>query len=434
MMSRLCLLVFLLPVAAVRAGQEAAPAATAPAAEQDAQAAIDNNPGLTQTIARYRDSIQQLQMQHGAFAPGLSETLLGLGDAYSQTGAHTEAAQAFKSALYISRVNSGLYSMTQLPYLYRLIEEYTSLGNLKDAGDMYSYMFWVYKRNYGDNDLRTLPPIERMQNWMYKTYGRDDADMPIEQLRKLSFLNYKAIRILQANYGKTDPRLIEYLRRYSIANLYEAQQLRKALEKRKVETDLRVCPFLSLQDNSNGAFMDDLVTQMVFERCNNYDSGKKALQHILTIQKVNNMPVAAYVRTLTRIGDWEMLFQRPLDALGYYSRACDILAKAGHAAPIMDELFGRPRLLTTAASLKDMEAADKGDAGTGDSPFAVVSLDVTSMGKARNIKVVESDPPDDAQLQSAAQKYLRESRFRPRMENGKSVITVGYTMTYRKAE
>ena len=438
----------LLHVAAARAAQEAAPAAAEPVAaepaameptaaeppaEQQTKVTPEDNPELARTIDRYRNDIRQLQIQHGAYAPGLSETLLGLGDAYSQTGAHEEAAQTFKSALYIERVNTGLYSMTQLPYLDRLIQEYTSMGNLKDAGNMYSYMYWVYKRNYGDNDLRNLPPITQMQDWIYKAYGRGDTAIPLEQLRKLNFLNYKAIGIMQVNYGKTDPRLINYLRRYALANLYEAEQLRKVLEKRRVNTNLNACPF-SLQDNKNNTYMDDVIAQMVYERCNNYMKGKKALQHILTIQKVNDMSVAAFVRALTHIGDWEMLFQRSLAALSYYSRAFNILAKAGHAMPVMDELFGQPRLLTTAGSL-DLEAADKKDAGTnGGGPFAVVSLDVTSLGKARNIKVVQSDPPGDEQLQSEAQSYLRKSRFRPRMENGKSVNTVGYTVTYRQAE
>jgi tetratricopeptide (TPR) repeat protein len=434
-MCRLCLPVFLLPVAAVQAVQEAPPAVPEPAAEQEAKAAVDDNPELTQTVDRYRDDIRQLQMQHGAFAPGLSETLLGLGDAYSQMGSHEEAVQTFKSALYISRVNSGLYSLTQLPYLDRLIEEYSRLGDMQNTGNMYSYMYWLYKRNYGDNDLRTLAPIERMQTWMQKVYEQDGAvDLPIEQLHRLNSLNYKAVAQAQTIYGKLDPRLIDFLLRYSVSNLIEAQQADSKLQGLGYDFDIDSCFGLGPQTRGDETYFEDIHRKLIIERCNNYRQGKLALQHILTIYKANNLSVDGYVRTVTRIGDWEMLFQQPLDALRFYSHAYDILEEAGQGQELMDELFGQPRLLTTAGSLLDKQAADQSDTRSDNSSFALVSLDVSRNGKARNIKVVQSVPADDTRLRYAAQRYVRAAYFRPRMQGGKSVETQGVIVTYHGGE
>jgi len=435
-MCSLYLPVFLLPVAAVQAVQEAPPAAAGPAAGQEAKAAVDDNPELTQTVNRYQDDIRQLQMQDGAYAPGLSETLLGLGDAYSQMGAHEEAARTFKSALYFSRVNSGLYSLTRLPYLDRLVEEYTRLGDLQKAGDMYAYMYWVYKRNYGDNDLRTLAPIERMQSWLQQqVYEQDGAnDLPLEQLHQLNRLNYKAITVAQTNYGKLDPRLIDFLLRYSVSNLIEAQQADSKLQGLGYNFKIDNCFGLGPQSSGNDAYFEETARKLMIELCTNYQQGKLALQHILTIHKANNMSVASYVRTVTRIGDWEMLFKQSLTAMRYYTHAYDILEKAGQGQMLMDELFGQPRLLTTTGSLLDRQAAVRSDTGNDDRSFALVSLDVSRNGRARNIKVVHSVPADDKGLRIAAQRYARAAYFRPRMEDGKSVETQGVIVTYHEGE
>lgn len=455
----LCLPALVLHVAAARAGQEAVPAAAEPVAaepattepavtdpavtaptaaespaEQQSRPAADDNPELSRTIDRYRDDIRQLQIQHGAYAPGVSEALLGLGDAYSQTGAHEDAAQTFKSALYIERVNAGLYSMTQLPYLDRLIQEYTSMGDLKDAGNMYSYMYWVYKRNYGDNDLRTLAPIERIQTWLQQLYEQGGAeDLPLEQLRSLNSLNYKAIVVAQTSYGKTDPRLIDYLNRYSISNLIEAQQADSKLQSLGYDFDIDSCFGLG-PPGGNETYFEETAHKLIIERCNNYRQGKLALHHILTIYQANNLSVAGYVRTLTRLGDWEMLFKQPLNAVRYYSNAYDILEKAGQGRTLMDELFGQPRLLTTTGVLLDRPATDHSETGSGDSSFALVSMDVSRDGRARNIKVVESVPADDTRLRIAAQRYVKAAYFRPRMQDGKSVETQGVTLTYHEDE
>lgn len=444
----LLLALFLPLAAAAESDQEAgvppaagSPDAFPPPASTPNTAAPDVNPQTAQTISRYQQTIAALQAAHGAYAPGLGEALLGLGLAYSQSGAHKKAAAAFQSGLYIDRVNTGLYSMTQLPYLEHLIGEYDHLGKLEKAGKMYSYMYWVYKRNYGDNDLRLLQPIERMQHWLHKVYARGDGNgLPLDILQRLQAMNYKAIKIMQSTYGSTDPRLIEHLQQYSDANLYEAERLRKQLEERQVDPTIKYCGFIELEPDRKSTLMDDYVMKLIQERCRNYQSGKLALEHILVIHQKNHLPKDSYVRALTRLGDWEMLFERRRDAMDYYSRAYKILGQSDPQNKELTELFGHPRILSVTGPLQEADAGDGdttdgADAKDGDgSPTAVLSLDVTSTGRPTNIKVVESTPPDDKKFRREARRYLENSKFRPRLQDGKPVDTVGYTVTFRQVE
>lgn len=447
------LLVLFLPlaVAAAESDQDAAGAAPSPAATPNTtppQAGNPNtgatavNPQTAQTITDYRRTIAALQSAHGAYAPGLGEALLGLGQAYSQAGAHGKAVETFRSGLYIDRVNAGLYTMTQMPYLEHLIEEYDRLGKLDKAGNMYSYMYWVYKRNYGDNDLRILQPIQRMQHWLHRVYERGEGSkLSLVIMQKLQAMNYKAIRILQASYGNTDPRLIEHLQQYSDANLYEAERLRKELEERQVAPTFRYCRAFELEPDRRSTLMDEYILKLISERCRNYENGKLALEHILVIHKKNHLPKGSYVRALTRLGDWEMLFERRRVALHYYSRAYQMLDKSDPQNKELAELFGRPRILTATGPLLEADAGNGDateDAGSdvkdSGGPSAVLSLDVTSTGRPTNIKVVQSTPPDDTKIQREARRYLKDSRFRPRLEDGKPVDTVGYTVTFRQVE
>jgi|GEM_PF-2357646 len=436
-MYRLLLLLLILSPAAARALEatdSSAPAGTDEAAAEQTHA--DESAGAA-TIHRYRQQIASLQAQHGAYAHGLNEALAGLGRAYSQNGDHKDAAAAFKSAMYITRVNNGLYSMGQMPYLEALIGQYDSLGKLDKVSNLFSYMYWVYKRNYGARDLRTLPAIKRMREWMRKVYHRGGG-LSVQQLQKLANLDYRAIGVLESNYGPFDPRLIKHLRQYSTANLYEAEVLRRKLEQRQISTSLEYCGFIMMDMNRSDDYVGKEGAMMVQERCRNYQNGRSALQRILDINKKNHLPRTSYARALTRMGDWEMVFDRLFSARDYYARAYDMLGKSKDSDKEIAELFGQPKILTAGDALDGDNNEDAAEAGDGDKddathgPFAVVSMDVTSAGNPRNIKVVGSKPPQDKKLQRDATQYLKQSVFRPRLENGKPVDTVGYTMTVRK--
>ena len=64
--------------------------------------------------AAYQFYITDLENRHGAYAPGLSEQLLGLGSVYQEQGLHKEAIKIFKRAVHLSRINNGLHNAEQL--------------------------------------------------------------------------------------------------------------------------------------------------------------------------------------------------------------------------------------------------------------------------------------------------------------------------------
>jgi len=62
--------------------------------------------------------------------------------------------------------------------------------------------------------------------------------------------------------------------------------------------------------------------------------------------------------------------------------------------------------------------------------YVIVSMDITETGKARNVQVLETNPPDDSSLGRQVRRSLKTTRFRPRYENGQAVKTTGVNLRY----
>ncbi len=390
----------------------------------------DNINDLRSTLSRYQDRLDSLRAEHGAYHPAISETLSGIGRARSKLGEHRAAAEAFRSAMHVARVNHGLHSLAQLPYLESLIKEYNLLGDLDNARDSYLYMYWVYKRNYGRDDPRLLPVIQEIAAWFRENYAHDMKDYPVEKIRKLQDLNYKTIEIARAGYGEHDPRMIEPLQRFVDTNLYIARRLGEQLFRLDIDPDVSNCGFAVYSTNGNEAIVNQETYQMIRDRCNSYNNGRRALGHIVAIRRANEAPPDKVARALTRLGDWEMLFERRLSALKHYSRAYELLAATETGIDQINQIFGQPRRLTSLNTFQENKTAVPVNEPDGKPPFAVVSLDVSSYGRPKNIEILESSPSDDTELQRDARRNMQRSIFRPRMENGEPVDTVGYKVTY----
>lgn len=121
----------------------------------------------------YLERIQQIESNEGVFSYELIPELIGLGLLYQEQANHAESADAFQRALYIIRVNYGLYSISQLPLLELLINSNSARQQWKQVADSYDMMYWLYRRNYAEIDPRQLPVIKRLRRWYIESYNKD---------------------------------------------------------------------------------------------------------------------------------------------------------------------------------------------------------------------------------------------------------------------
>ena len=80
-------------------------------------------------VEEYREAIRQAELAGGAYAPALTEHLVGLGTTLQQLKRHAEAVEVFKRGVQLARINSGLYSAEQLTLLRGEILSHMALGD-----------------------------------------------------------------------------------------------------------------------------------------------------------------------------------------------------------------------------------------------------------------------------------------------------------------
>lgn len=152
----------------------------------------------------YRERIQQIESDRGVYSYELLPELIGLGLLSQEQFKPAESAEVFERALYIIRVNDGLYSTRQLPLLDLMIASNTTLEEWKQVAKGYDMMYWLYKRNYAKDDPRQLQTLKRLRRWYMESYNKDTGQSLEYLFTSAESLYEQAIRIMWECTGGND--------------------------------------------------------------------------------------------------------------------------------------------------------------------------------------------------------------------------------------
>ena len=408
------------------------------AATADAQA--PDTPKPARSIAEYEQEIQAREAEHGVYDPATAEYLLSVGLVYQDAGQHQEAADAFARALQIKRVNEGLQSTSQLLILEQLIKSNIARAEWEQVDHNYQQLLWINKRNYEPGDPRLLPVVDTVGRWKLKAYKENLLDSSaIRIIGESETLFQDTIDILGRQYGADDPRLINPLYGKALTNYQYAIEVsntpqdefhgtgsptRTQVICRTVPTAnggaRRICNAIRVPDPgyyaSQSSNKDFALGQRII-------AVGKALRQIVQIHEANpDLPGDSHARALVHLGDWNLLRGKKTTAYKNYKAAYQLLADRGEHQETLDELFGKPHHLP-ALRLPLPEIDEKLEQEKSTSVLA--SFDVSRSGRARNVRIIESDPPNATSARRKAKKTIRARLYRPRFEKGEPVTTVG---------
>jgi len=374
-------------------------------------------------IKRYQEAILETEKNSGAYGDILWEQLVGLGAAQQNAGLHADAVASLNQALHINRVNHGLHNLEQEPIIDLLIKSNTALSDWKALDQNYQYLYWLYRRVYGEKDIHLLPVIDRVGLWHINAYNQGESNNPLAHLLAAQDLYTDAVHIIETNKSENDPGLIAPLYRIMLTNYLIAHNLSSSYP---AQSDLRCSgslfsrhdPFSDDCNYARGMTQDEVNRQDLFSI--SYRTGKKALTRIIEVYEKNPaLPVTEHAMAYIRLGDWYMLFDRPSSAISTYAMAYTMVENIDSA--VREKLFGAPR------SLPETQPFLNGnDARKPAQKYVVVTMDITDTGKVRNVQVVESHPPNDDHMIFLVRNSLNTARFAPRFENGEPVPTSGY--------
>jgi hypothetical protein len=355
--------------------------------------------------------------------------------------------KALKRAMYIKRVNDGLYDMAQVPILNEIIESNIASQNWEDLDQAYEQLLFIHRRNFDAGDPRFLPILDQVGAWKVKAYTEGLLkELPMTTINAAEKLYKDNVKLLVKQYGETDPRLIDPLYGRAVVSY---QLLREAVAKPLSEYGAgvgfspapiqyrRVCSVVGARVvctmvpmSTAGYYVSQYAQQqqdkdMEIQRFMTIVG--QSLDHIVEIHEAHpELPAESRARALVNMGDWNLLRNRRSTAVDYYKQAYQLMVADAEGEALIEKYFGAPKSIPT-LRLPAPQVERKLDEVAAQS-YVLVAVDVTKRGDARNFQVVEqSDPSNEGAVRKAREK-IREGRFRPRFENGEPVDTPGFQL------
>ena len=390
-------------------------------------------------LARYEQMIREREAEHGVYDPVSGEYLLALGLFYQRQDKHEQAVAALERALQIKRVNEGLQSDSQLAILEQLVESNIAIADWDAVDSNYQQLLWISKRNYDASDPRLLPALDRVARWKLKAYKESLLDGgALNTIGASEKLFRDTIEILETQYGEHAPGLIQALYGRALTNYQYAIEVANTPQDEfqgagnPTRTQL-VCRILSTPDGGSRRVCNTIRTpdpNYYASRARNKEftldqrllSVGKALQRIVNIHEEHpELPDASRAKALVHLGDWNMLRGRKSTAFRHYKSAYQALAQNDQHQQLLDELFSAPQDLP-ALKLPLPELDEKLQAQK--TTTVLASFDVSSNGRARNVTIIESAPPDATSARRRAKQTIRGRVYRPRFENGEPAETL----------
>ena len=249
----------------------------------------------------YRGYIESMETSGGAFAPGLTEQLLGLGLNLQALDRHAEAAKVLKRGVHVSRVQSGLYAADQIPLLRAEIRSLIALGRFDEVDEHQRYLARVESEALTGTPASIAALIDQGE-WAEQAWDLRLGDQEAHPEHLARSWEYYRLAYNQSTqlYGERSLELLKPL-----------------------EGMLRLqYRFADLQrENASNSPFDGTSYRQTSALGGAYRRGEAVLSTIFGLKLVNGSSAGEQARDLTRLGDWARWMGRRSDSRSYYDKA-----------------------------------------------------------------------------------------------------------------
>ncbi len=361
----------------------------------------------TEDMQTFRDALADIESGYGAYAEAIPEQLISLGLALQQQGRHEEAVAVFKRGVHLARINNGLYSAEQIPFILGEISSNLALGELTKVDQRQRYLLKVQQRTMasGESYVQALMQQAKWQQTAYEM-GVGDKEHVFDRLLSMWDLYRLAIHDIVDREGATSPQLLPPLH-----GMLKAQYLIAASQanlNRGVEYGARQEQFR----------FDSYLAQ-------NYKKGNAVIRAIYNVEQTregeHGLPVA---ETLVMLGDWMLWHDKRESANQAYLDALRELAELDDAQLLINHMFGKPVALPDIDGIRPLPPAVSADQGD-----ILLEFGVNPRGRVIDLVRLDEGDGDNGKANQLMRK-LRKTRFRPRFASGEPTITEKIVQAY----
>jgi len=343
------------------------------------------------TLGVYRNYIESMEESAGAFAPGLTEQLLGLGLNLQALDRHAEAAAVLKRGVHVSRVQSGLYAPDQIPLLRAEIRSLIALGQFDEVDEHQRYLARVESEALSGSPASIAALLDQgawaEQAWELRL-GEGEAH-PEHLARSWEYYRL-AYNQSSELYG---PQSMELLK--------------------PLEGMLRLqYRFAELQrENASGSAFDGTSYRQTSLMGGAYRRGEAVLMAIHGLKLFNGVPAGEQARDLARLGDWAHWMGRRSDARSYYDQAWRRITPPPEEPKTQEEDETAPADRAEVAALAD--PAPSSDQDNEQPPRDLASGDAVSEPAAPEATVANAEAVAETEAEVALEAEQRVADATP---------------------
>lgn len=350
----------------------------------------------------YMAQLDGFESSGGPYADNLAEPLLGLGRYHATRGDYDLAVSQLQRALHIVRLNEGLYSELQAPYVRELLDTIRLTGDLKALDERYDYFFRLYGHGQPPyTPLRVRAALEYLR-WQREALRLSFDSGKNKRLLRLYQLNES---LLMATWGSAVySRENQWLLALSqIRNLYLVQSM--------VRPRVQISRELTGGPVRTGFPQEEIDFEQ--KRLETIQQGALS-RGVALLQRYIDAPggradksIESRARAVLELADWYQWNGSYRHASTQYAAVVGMLLKAGEE-DLVSAWFGDPVELPDNGSFWQPPLAVPGEEPT----LLTATYDVSPKGKVKNI-VVEARQEDQGKV-SRFKRELVKTRFRPR--------------------
>ncbi len=369
-------------------------------------------------VKYYRDAIANIEASDGAYAQGLHEQLLSLGLSLQQQGRHEEAIKTLKRGVHLARVNSGLYSIDQIPLLQTEIASHMAMGDYLQADERQGYLYRVQQRGLREGDQRAQALMQQAR-WQRRAYDMGVGELDFPRLLNMWDLYRLALNDVIQEEGEHSLALL-----IPLNGMLEAQYL--------------ISAYQGEQSSTFGENLSDRYDKSRFNayRSQSFKKGQAVIHAIDDIEQKNNEEDRVVrARGMTRLGDWLFFHGEKESAIEIYREAFMELAESENAQVELAREFGAPVPLPSMEEVKPFPETTSLEMAN-----LLLEFGVSDRGRVVDLRRIdeidsEAEDADEPPVANDAvanrfMRKLRRTRFRPRFENGEPVATEGISWAY----
>lgn len=361
---------------------------------------IEEQQPISDPVTDYMNAIDNVEAEYSAYSPELSDLYLGLGKSLYSRQEYPEARQAFQRGMQIERVNNGLDSLSQSPYLLSIADTESFMGNWDNSQKALENLYSINTKAYGQNDIRLLPVLDKMLDFYLNSYDERTASGGYANLVISEQIGSKIYNIMVDDMPLDSPDAPARYRRLGTLQYFIANHIKQHGEPSESG--------VSFSTGGSARRSDATTSHMHFRR------GKMALQKVVeSVVQQEDSTERDQAIAVAELGDWYLVFGQRFSAAEAYQLAYDVLETAEQPELARAELFEQPRAINF--SLDTPPDNNKTPADQ-----LEVSVTISAYGVPQDIEVLGDTENLSKEQLGSLRRQVSGQRFRPKLLDGKA--------------